>query len=552
MLKSAIRLPIDRLNAWKWLPWLIFLFALAMRLIPGPRTIDDAYITYRYAGNILAGNGFVFNPGEQVLGTTTPLYTILLVLCGSIFGAFTSGSPAPFPVIAWLLNAAADGLTCWLLFKLGERLGSRLAGLGCALAWAVAPYSVTFSIGGLETSLYVLLLVATTYLHLKRRHIQAAFLAALTLLTRPDALILLGPLGVDRFIQLIRGDESAQRGKAAFRQAIREISAFLVPVSIWLIFASGYFGSPLPHSITAKTLAYRLDPLSAFTRLLQHYNTPFMDHLTFGVTWIGVGMVLYPFLFLVGSRYALKQEMHSWPLIAYPWLYLITFAAANPLIFRWYLTPPLPFYMLFILIGAWQILLNLGDIISRKITRAEIIEAEKKPGRLCQAILVLFVIAVPSVLLLRGWVLHPDHGPDRPAPDMAWYKLELLYRQAADTLAPEMLEQARIGRPPVLAAGDVGVLGYFTPALILDTVGLNSPISTSYYPLDPAYYVINYAVSPDLIMDQLPDYIVILEVYGRAGLFQDKRFWQVYELRQKIPTNIYGSDGMLILQKVTE
>ena len=33
---------------------------------------DDAYITYRYARNLADGAGFVYNPGERVLGTTPP------------------------------------------------------------------------------------------------------------------------------------------------------------------------------------------------------------------------------------------------------------------------------------------------------------------------------------------------------------------------------------------------------------------------------------------------------------------------------------------------
>ena len=134
---------------------------------------------------------------------------------------------------------------------------------------------------------------------------------------------------------------------------------------------------------------------------------------------------------------------------------------------------------------------------------------------------------------------------------MAWYKLELLYRQAAETLAPEIRRASDrpASLPPTLAAGDVGVLGFYSGAQILDTVGLNSPQSTSYYPVDPAFYVINYAIPPDLILDEQPDYIVILEVYGRGGLLKNSRFWQQYALRQKIPTDIYGSDGMLILER---
>jgi hypothetical protein len=41
---------------------------------------DDAFITFRYAENLYQGVGFVYNPGEKILSTTTPFFTFLLVL----------------------------------------------------------------------------------------------------------------------------------------------------------------------------------------------------------------------------------------------------------------------------------------------------------------------------------------------------------------------------------------------------------------------------------------------------------------------------------------
>ena len=38
--------------------------------------MDDAYIYYTYARNIATGHGYVFNPGERILGTTSPLYNL--------------------------------------------------------------------------------------------------------------------------------------------------------------------------------------------------------------------------------------------------------------------------------------------------------------------------------------------------------------------------------------------------------------------------------------------------------------------------------------------
>ena len=103
---------------------------------------------------------------------------------------------------------------------------------------------------------------------------------------------------------------------------------------------------------------------------------------------------------------------------------------------------------------------------------------------------------------LNAYTLHPDHGPDRPAPEMAWFKLELMYRRAAASLTPQLQPG------DVVAAGDIGMVGWVTKAPILDTIGLISPEAVSYYPLDPSLLVINYAIAPDLIRDLQPDYLI--------------------------------------------
>ena len=478
------------------LPALILAIAIAARLVPGLRTIDDAYITFRYARNILSGYGFVFNPGEHVMGTTTGLYTLLMAGLGAVAG----GPGANFPQIAALVNALADGVTCLLLYAIGQRLNTRLAGIAAALGWAVAPYSVTFAIGGLETSVYVLLLTATAYAYLENHLTWAAFLAGLAFLTRPDAAILILLLGLDWLYCILRRYKPWP--------SLPTIAAFLLPVLTWIGFAWSYFGSPIPNSIQAKLYAYHLAPTEAFVRLIQHFATPFLTQ-----NWIGtpaavtMGIILFPFLFIVGARHAWKLKPRFWPWLIYPWLYFAIFSISNPLIFRWYLTPPLPFYFLGILAGLEQILHGLLYPRGKAISF---------PWRQGIGLVLLFILPLGGNL--SDWQLHPDHGPNRPAPEMAYIQLELLYHQVATEISPQLTSDS------VLAAGDVGVLGYYTPARILDLVGLNSPVSTGYYPLPDSDYVINYAVPPDLILDQKPDVLVILEVYGRLGLLKNARF----------------------------
>jgi hypothetical protein len=503
----------------------IIALALFARFIPGPRTIDDSYITFRYARNILAGQGFVYNPGERLLGTTTPLYTLLL----SFAGRFLGNEQADFPFISLIVNGLADAITCCLLIKLGQKLGSLTAGLATALAWSIAPFSVTFAIGGLETSLLVVFMVLFGYLYLLKRYLLCALIASFLLLIRPDTLILITPVILDRLIGAFSHNST--------HITLPEIAALIIPYGAWAIFALFYFGSPLPHSITAKTLAYHLPPLAALTRLLQHYATPFMEDATFGIPAIGIGLLLYPFASIIGCLRARKIISQSIPILVYPWLYFLVFSIANPLIFRWYLTPPLPFYMLSIFLGIEKILLDILKKANKPSSGFH-----KTTSKIFQSAILLFLFVIPFAFLARNWAIRPDHGLTMPAPMMSWYKLELLYQEASNFL------NTRLKPGDIVAAGDVGVVGYITNAPILDTVGLNSAITTRYYPLDDKYYAINYAIPPDLILDTRPDYIVILEVYGRKGLLIDERFKNSYRLIKKIATDIYGSNGMLIFQ----
>src|SRR3954464_1309483 len=83
-MKTASPRPLQRLDIAIIVG--IVLLALAARALPGPRTIDDAFITFRYSRNIVEGQGFVYNPGSRVLGTTTPLFTVLMAAVSAILG----------------------------------------------------------------------------------------------------------------------------------------------------------------------------------------------------------------------------------------------------------------------------------------------------------------------------------------------------------------------------------------------------------------------------------------------------------------------------------
>ena len=504
-------------SAWHVALAIVVVVSIAARLLPGERTIDDAFITFRYSRNLLAGHGFVYNPGERVQGTTTPVYTLLMAAEKWLLPG------AGFPALARATNTLSDALSVVVLALLCKQvLQAPWLGIALATIYSVMPMSVTFCLGGMETSLYILLLLLALASYATGRLTASAVFCAIATLTRPDALLVVVP---------IYAHTLWHKKRIPWREGI----IFCMILAPWAIFATLYFGSPLANSVVAKTAAYRLGDYSALVRLIQHYATPFFEHEVFGAGWVAVGSILYLVLSLLGGLAMIRRESRLLPLAVYPWFYMLAFSVSNPLIFRWYMAPILPMYVLCILFGARKI---GTDIVAALEDRWPTVR------RVAQGTGLILVAAVLA-MLLNSWTMHPDHGPDQPAPQMAWFKLEQLYRQATSDLRANQ----PVTPETTIAAGDIGVVGFVSEARILDTLGLVSPQSTAYYPLPDEAYAMAYAVSTDLILDEQPDYLVLLEVYVRNTLQRSPAFAEQYELYKKWPTDIYGSDGMLVFRR---
>ncbi len=120
-------------------------------------TIDDAYISYRYARNFARGWGLVYNFGERVEGYTNFLFTLLLAGVHRL-GFDVDGG-------AKVLGGASALASLWLLERLAERVGPR-SWVPCLATWALASSMIFsgYAVYGLETPLFVMLVLAGTVL----------------------------------------------------------------------------------------------------------------------------------------------------------------------------------------------------------------------------------------------------------------------------------------------------------------------------------------------------------------------------------------------------
>jgi arabinofuranosyltransferase len=206
--------------------------------------IDDAYITYRYADNLRAGKGLVFNPGERVEGNSSFLFTIMLALVMA-FG----GEPHFW---ARVLGGASFCALVIVTYALGRRLfsgpGRRTLSLGAASLVAAATPLAYYSTSGLETDLFAFLLMGAVALQIKRTR-GWAFSWGLVAWARPEGMAFAALcIGLEWVCELVEERSLVRASRRAGGHALR----FLAVFGPLLIFRVAYYGDLLPNSVIAK------------------------------------------------------------------------------------------------------------------------------------------------------------------------------------------------------------------------------------------------------------------------------------------------------------
>src|SRR5512143_1047682 len=98
-------------------------------------TVDDVFISIRYAENVLRGHGYVYNAGEFVEGFSNWLWINLLVLAGLAGGE----SARAYPAMAWIAKWASTGFATLNLYLI-HRLGGEFIPPGAPRVLRAAPF----------------------------------------------------------------------------------------------------------------------------------------------------------------------------------------------------------------------------------------------------------------------------------------------------------------------------------------------------------------------------------------------------------------------------
>ena len=387
--------------------------------------LDDSWIHQTYARNLAEYGQWAYRLGVPSAGSTAPLWSALLAI-----GFWLHLAPYTW---AYLLG----GLTLWMLAAVGEITARRLlsayrprlpwVGLLLAFEW----HLLWAAMSGMETLLHALILtvVLAALMMNSRRYLTLGLLTGLSVWVRPDGLTLLGPVLLT--IVLTEKDNPAR-----FHAAVKYLIGFGVLFVFYLLFNLMIGGTPMPNTFYAKQAEY-----ASWQSLpiLQRLGQLFLQLM------VGPAIILLPGAigWLVTS---IRQRVWGalsgmiW-FVGYLWLYV----SRLPLYQHGrYIMPAMPIFFL------WGILALVNFVGSKQF------------GRYHWFAQTLWQVSAAAVYLLFIVLGARSYGQD-----VAVIESEMVVTA----------KWAAVNIPPgaVIAAHDIGALGYFDNHPLIDLAGLISP-----------------------------------------------------------------------------
>lgn len=380
-----------------------------------PQIYEDAFISFRYAENLASGNGFVFNLGEKVLGTTTPLFTLLLAVMKFLGISCTIGS--------LIINMISEGITTLIIYLIAKNVAPQKYAFLPAILYCLSPSNISWSVSGMETAFYAMILAVAFYNLFRENYHLAVLFGAIACLIRIDGI---GAMGIILLFIFF------------YRKKI-DLKIMVLPAILlfsWELFSYFYFGSLIPNSLTAKFVLYSENSPGFMVNL-----GVILDKFVFKGRYLSSATSA---IFLLGIVLALRRSRKYAPVIIWFFCYYAALVFSKTHIHGWYLIPPLFVYIAFIGIGA--------AFVFNKIEKSFKIGIPK--------LIVGLVIIIFSLLPLRSKIIQ----------------LAREYRYERNVRIPIGIFLRNFASPDAsVYLEPIGIIGYYSRKYIYDDSGIVSP-----------------------------------------------------------------------------
>jgi len=278
----------------------LHLILLLFQLLFWNFTVDDAFISFRYAKNLFLDQEMVFNIGEApVEGYSNFLWVIWMTL------SFVLNIEIIF--FSKISGLIFCHLSVLILYKLAFRI-SKSKDLSClvTLFYVLTPNIALWSIGGLETSLFSCLLLVSVYFFILDISVRmnriiklSPFSFLLLSLTRHEGAVLFAFTLIFFLYLLIKSKEININRRILLLFCYG--GTFIITYAPYFLWRIAYYNNILPHTFVAKQTGFDL--------LL------FIEQLIF---YLPLLIFLLPSLFLIvfyyikRSNYRIKDAIHQY------------------------------------------------------------------------------------------------------------------------------------------------------------------------------------------------------------------------------------------------
>lgn len=393
--------------------------------------LDDAWIHQVYARNLGTHFEFAFFAGQPSAGSTSPLWTILLAL-GYVLNVDFRGWA--YGIGMGLLAASAFIVSRFKFEVQGSTFGIHASRFMfyVAMLFILEWHLVWSAVSGMEILLFIFLSLLLVERFLAReRGWVLGLLAGLLTLTRPEGVVLAGLVGLGMTFDFM---PHAPRVTHHVWRIACYVGTFVLVMLPYLAFNWLVSGAIFPNTFYAKAAEYAIlfERAPFVVRWLELLWTPF----------IGAQVLLIPGMLYIVVRLMRNREWRT--LIPLAWVVVLpaVYAFRLPVTYQHgrYEMPVIPFIIVY---GMWGTIALFERINSWVIRTA-------------------WKISI-GVTLVSFWVL----GAMQYATDVAIIDCEMV--QTARWVA------ANVPPDTVIAAHDIGALGYYYPRPFIDLAGLVSP-----------------------------------------------------------------------------
>jgi hypothetical protein len=471
--------------------------------------LDDGWIHQTYARNLAQTGQFAFVPGQPSAGSTSPLWTLLLAA-----GYLLHMPPALWAYmlggLAWLLTGWAGAALAGRLFP-RRRAAALWVGVACLAEWHLA--WAAFS--GMETMLFTFLSLLFIERYAAKAHpFLLGLIGSLLFLARPEGIVLVGMVLVVILLDR-RWFPDGNRGawSKPLLVILADVGAGLAVLIVpYVVFNEIVSGQPLPNTFYAKQAEYReLLGHPLYVRLWRVLRRPL----------IGAQVLLLPAFvrqFVVGLQELLRRPRLKTVAVS-PFLrllpaawwgaYFCIYALRMPVDYQYgrYLMPTIPYLLLYGIVGMSLWLRPRSPrLLVRLVSRAMPLAV----GCLFIGFLVLGARAyADDVCVINGEMVDVARWLDANTPDHA-----------------------------LVAAHDIGAIGYLGNRRLLDLAGLVTP--------EVIPFILDEERLLEFVLSREADYLVTFPTWYPA-MTTDKRLTLVYETDYPL-TRQKGGENMAVYE----